>query len=55
MTWETLEATWRGLTALMDLYKPDSEPYATLTEARRLVEVEMREEGFEKQWEQLPR
>ena len=53
MTWEILEATWKGLVELADLYKPLTEPYAALTEARRLVEIEMRQGGYEALWREL--
>jgi hypothetical protein len=39
---EALKQTWAGLTALMGLYQTGSSPWATLCEARRLVEVEAR-------------
>ena len=55
MEWLELELTWHGLTALIDIYKPSSEPFAILVESRRIVEIEMREQGFEEKWEQLSR
>lgn len=53
MTWETLKATYDGLTELMDVYKVESQPFSVLIKARRMVEVEMRQEGFEKEWKAL--
>jgi hypothetical protein len=45
--WSMLEATWRGLTEMMQNYETYGEGYATLCEARRLTEVEMHEQGYD--------
>jgi hypothetical protein len=51
--WFDLEVTWRTLTAMMNNYFTGGEGYSALVEARRLVEVEMREQGYETQWADL--
>jgi hypothetical protein len=55
MTWSAseFEAGWRFIAKLMDVYKPNSTPFAVLCEALRLIEVEMREEGHGKLVERL--
>lgn len=45
-TWGELEAGWRFLTKLMQSFEPSGGGFATLVEARRLTEIEMREQGF---------
>lgn len=43
---DVLAATFYGLTALMEMYKVSSEEWASLCEARRLVECEVAHRGY---------
>jgi len=51
--WTELLDTWRCLTAMFANYHADGEGYQTLTDARRIVEVEMRAQGYEAEWRRL--
>ena len=48
-----LTATWRGLTAVMESYEMTGEGWRTLVEARRLVEVEVREQHGDAAWSRM--
>ena len=45
MSKDSLMLTWRTLTGLLELYKPESREWSVLCESRRLVEVELRLSG----------
>lgn len=51
--WVVLESTWKGLTAVMDQYESGGQGFATLCEARRLVETEMHLQGYKTEWATL--
>lgn len=51
--WDVLKATYDGLYAVMNNYDTNGGGWETLVEAKRLVEIEMREQGYERQWKAL--
>jgi hypothetical protein len=51
--WPTLKAVWLGLTLMFENYDWRGTGKDTLIEARRIVEIEMREQGYEKRLERL--
>lgn len=51
--WKELLDTWRTLTAMLANYHADGEGYQTLIDARRIVEVEMRAQGYQLEWKRL--
>jgi len=46
---EELLATWRVLSALLANYEPDGQGWETIVECRRIIEVEMSAQGYERQ------
>ena len=53
LLWNELCDTWRTLTAMLPNYEPDGHGYEVLVEAKRIVEVEMRAQGFESEYKRL--
>jgi hypothetical protein len=51
--WQTLDATWVGLSKIMRKYRLGSRDYEALLAARNLVEFEMQEQGFVEEYRRL--
>ena len=51
--WTELLACWRTLTAMLPNYEAGGPGYEAIGEARRIVEVEMRAQGYTAEWKKL--
>ena len=53
ISWSELEKAWLVVTRMLDNYDSGGQGWATLVAARRVIEIEMKVQGYEKQWERL--